>query len=377
MLKTKRWVSLIVLFGVLLLAGCAGEVSEPTTVSTVPDIFTQPSGTTEPTQSTQTEGTGTTQPIQTDATEPTELQQETGSINTGSLSHGPENVIRDEVTGTHFKYQGGEMHMAYRIAATGTVGQNGIGILLFVDGQLQPYKTLSDDTYRYMHTFYPQEKSEYEEFIFIPVTGQEGDVLEIWYASIDDPNYSLVDGIQGFVLSNGSVTAGTRLKYEATPPAAEYPEITDRITVPVISYVDLTPGETSGWTDTDWQENYEFRMYVNGSDSMYIYNITEEPVTLRFEVWGNPYVHYGLVFFIDNEPVSIAEEDMIFFGVNNGQKTVVEVQLDMTGFDGESVVYAALVPRNWRSAEVLTMNWLDMTRTFFLIAGEPPEDFPG
>jgi len=250
-----------------------------------------------------------------------------------------------------------------------------LGILLFVDGQLQPYKTANDDTYKYMHIFYPQDGVELiEEFIFIPVAGQEGDVLEIWYTSIETPDYCLADGVQGAVLSNGSVSAGTKLKYEATPPDAEYPENIDRITEPVISYVDLNPGAVSGWSDADWQEKYEFRMYVNGSGPMYIYNITEEPVTLRFEVWGNPYVHYGLVFFVDNEPVSIAEEDKIFFGVNNGQKTVVEVQLDMTGFDGESVVYAALVPRNWRSAEVLTMNWLDMTRTFFLVAGDPPEN---
>jgi len=363
MLKSKRWISLIIMFAVLLLAGCAGEVLEAPPMTTVPDIFTQPSESAEPTQ-----------PVQTEAPETTEPTIEKEPAGAGSLSHGVMNAIRDE-TGVYLLYQGGEMHMSYSINASGTVGRDGLGILLFVDGQLQPYKTANDDTYKYMHIFYPQDGVELiEEFIFIPVAGQEGDVLEIWYTSIETPDYCLADGVQGAVLSNGSVSAGTKLKYEATPPDAEYPENIDRITEPVISYVDLNPGAVSGWSDADWQEKYEFRMYVNGSGPMYIYNITEEPVTLRFEVWGNPYVHYGLVFFVDNEPVSIAEEDKIFFGVNNGQKTVVEVQLDMTGFDGESVVYAALVPRNWRSAEVLTMNWLDMTRTFFLVAGDPPEN---
>lgn len=297
--------------------------------------------------------------------------------NYDSISFGPEEYAMDE-SGAYLQYEGGEMHMEFGINATGAMATQGTGILLFVDGQLQPYKTANDDTYRYMHVFYPQDGRRFvEELIFTPVTGEEGDDLEIWYTGVFWPDYSyLEDGMRGLVFSSGMPASGLRLKYAATPSNVELLDTTDRVISWSCNQVEVTELEIDGWSKTDFQEKYEYHMYVNDSEATYIVGIDgETSARLRFEIWGNPYVHYGLVLFVDNQPVSLSSEDLMFFGVSNGQKTVIEVELDMTGFDGESVVYAALIPRNWRSAEVLTYNWLDMTDPVFLYETSPfPEE---
>lgn len=351
---------------VFLLAGCgenqSGYSGDAGTGSTVQNIFTEPSESTE---------TGTT-PGQSEATNP----EPTNSSYEG-VSYGPEKYAMDD-SGAYLLYEGGEMHMEFGITATGSMATQGTGILLFIDGQLQPYKTAGDDTYRYMHVFHPQDGQRLvEELIFSPVTGTEGDDLELWYAGIFWPDYSYsADGAQGMVLSSGMPASGLRLKYAASPSDVDLMDTTDRVISWSCNQVEVTKLEIDGWTQTDFQEKYEYHMYVNDSEAQYIMGIHEEtPVRVRFEIWGNPYVHYGLVLFVDNQPVSLSADDIMLFGVSSGQKTVVEVELDMGGFDGESVIYAALIPRNWRSAEVLTYNWLDTTNPVFLYETSPfPEE---
>lgn len=362
--KILAWILILVL---VLAAGCAGEVPDITlqTTPTVPDVFTKPTE-----ESTKSTVSGETEPSETTA--PTKPHSLGGSMSFGPAEENPRNE-----EGFLF-YEGGEMRMTFEISASGNMTEHGTGFLLFVDGRLQPYKTEDDDTYRYMHVFYPEDGVDLvKDMIFVPVTGEAGDVLEIWYARIYWPEYSLLeDGAAGIVLSTHSTAAGTRLELGATPPELELPEVSDRMISSQISYVDLKPSEISGWTEQDLQEKCEFRMYVNGSASRYIFGISEEPVKLRFEVWGNPYVHYGLIFFVDNQPISVAPKDLQFFGVNSGQKTVIEAELDMTGFDGESFVYAALIPRNKRSIDNLTDSWLEMYRYVTLYDVSPFEDYP-
>ena len=97
---------------------------------------------------------------------------------------------------------------------------------------------------------------------------------------------------------------------------------------------------------------------------------------LRFELFGTPYVHYGLVFFVDNQPVAPQDGAPILVDVENGQKTVVEAQLDMTGFDTESVLYAILVPRNAFTSKVPTAAFVDHSFPIFLLEGSREDYTP-
>ena len=372
----KKMLFYISLLAVLLCfaAGCADDSANTPTdgsMPTVENIFSRPEDYPSGTEDTaETAGTAGSEK------EFIEFEQPR------SLMHGPtDDNMQKDAFGTYYVYEGGEMHLQYQILADG-LSTTGVGILLFLDGQPQPYKTASDGTCSYIHTFYPADKERLlEELIFTPVTGEKGDELELYMVSIQFPDYFPFDGIFAFPHTSGSTAAGTRLKFSAARPAAELPEINSRILSQNVYYEDLPYGDTAGWSDTDLMERVESNFTVNGhtaQDSNNLYGITAEaPVELNFELWGSPYVNYGLVFFVNNVPVSAAADDLLFLDVKNGQKTVVEAAVDISDFNGEGVVYGILVPRNYYTSEVLTRAFVSESRTYYLCGADSYEQAMG
>lgn len=230
-----------------------------------------------------------------------------------------------------------------------------------------------------MHFFYPTDGVEcIADVYFTPAAGQQGDMLELYALTLPNPSHRLSDGGSGFSFTHGSCVSGTQLKYEAAPPISNPAEHDIRLTDLHIRYDDTTSEEISGWSEMDLMERVESHTYVNGlsdSGSNIVYGvISQQPVTLRYELWGSPYVRYGLVWFLDNVPVFSSDDTLQSVEVRGGQKTIIEASLDMTDFDGESVVYAILVPRNYRSSEVLTMGYLDAGQTFYLVEQEKQDE---
>lgn len=363
MKKAPKIMALIL--AALLLSACTPAAIDPVTDSstapTVQDIFHE---TTTPSTSVST--------TENPAENPT--KPSSGSIDLGSLGIGPEEWLSGE-NGPYMIYEGGEMKLPFKINTTGSIADNGVGILLFIDGQPQPYKTEEEPEYAYLHTFYPEPGEEcIYNFYFTPITGKQDDDLEIYAASVLYPTYSLAEGVVGMVYTSGSVVSGFRLKYQETPPEDIYPEKQLYLSETTVSFTDTTASEIYGWSDDDLREVIDYKFYVNETDDMHrrmVYGVSaDEPVSLRYEVWGSPYVNFGLVFFADNVPVVDANAEPLMINVQNGQKTVVEAKLQLEQFDGESVVYAVLVPRNSRSSEVNTSVFLTSSNPIFLVEEE-------
>ena len=354
----KTWIFLILL--TLLLTACTPEKGpqETTQTPTVENVFTQPSTTApdSPTETTAPVGLG------------------------GGLSFGFETQERDSL-GAYLTYTGGELVVPCSIDTSGNIGSKGIGVLLFVDGLPQPCKAEGKD-YAYLHTFqFDQPESRVIDLSFTPVTGEAGDELEIYGVSVVAPNYSYTeDGPLSFTYTKASPVIGCRLKYRETPPAEVFPKASPRLSQPEIRKEPLSHLEIDTWTEQDLQENYEFHFYANNAPdggSPRIYQVREDqPVKLRFELFGTPYVHYSVVFFVDNQPVAPQDGTPIWVDVENGQKTVVEAQLDMTGFDTESVLYAILVPQNYFSTPIRTFAFATASSPIFLLEGASEDYTP-
>lgn len=360
-MKLKSILASILLIA-LLLTACTPTVNDPTidnsTTPTVQDIFNE---TTESTESSQA----------TDATEETEdTTPKTVLLGGIGLGFGPE-VLKDD-KGSYMVYEGGEIEIPLKITTDGNIADKGVGILLFVDGKPQPYKTEAEPEYAFLHTFYQKPGFQFYDLLFTPVTGQEGDELEVYLTTVLYPTYSLSDGVVGMVYTSGSVTHGLRLKYEQTPSADTFPEDQLSLTNTTVSFVDTEAADIKGWSDADLRERIAYNFSVNEVDDMSNRIVPDvssgEPVSLRYEVWGSPYVDFGLVIYVDNIPVFDAGVGDLMLDVQNGQTTVVEAQLNLNQFDGESVVYAVLVPRNYRTNEVKTSAGLTCTRPIFLVA---------
>ena len=345
----KTWIALILL--TLLLTACAPEKApqETTQTPTVENVFTQPSTTAPdtPTETTAPVGLG------------------------GGLGFGFETQERDD-QGSYLTYTGGELVAPLSIDVSGNIGSRGIGVLLFVDGLPQPYKAEGKD-YAYMHIFqFDRPESRMIDLTFTPVTGEAGDELECYAVPVLAPNYTYTEGIDlGFVYTSAVPVTGCRIKFQETPPAEVFPKASPRLSQPEIRKEPLSYSEVGTWTEQELLENLETHLFANDildTVTPYVYEVNEaQPIQLRFEVYGTPYVHYGLVFFVDNQPVVSQDGIPIFVDVENGQKTVVEAQLDMTGFDTESVLYAVLVPQNYFSTPIRTFATVTPSSPIFLL----------
>lgn len=344
----KRFLIWTMLFA-LLLTGCTVAPGTIGTRPTVEDLFHPPIQTV-PT----TDGADTTNPK---PTEPTATEPVRG----GGM--GWEILGLDPNDGLNIStYTGGEMNIPLHVDGSGIITAYGIGILLMFDGRPQPYRTSENDEYKYMHSFtkdiYPVDKSgniNIDTILsFTPLSGQKGDLIPCDLISIVDPNFSPAEwgilGTTGHKLTSAYMNLKTNIRFEADPPEAERLQVEDRLKSVEITTIETTSEEISGWTSDDMLKFNRHKIYVNDRDLARggsTWDVTEDTeIVIRFEVWGSPYVHYELLIFMDNQPISVAEEDIIRVHVDSGKKTIVTAKLDMSGFDGESHIYCILVPRN-------------------------------
>ena len=341
----------VILFAFIFASCVAAPAAPSTSGSTVPSLSTLPSD------------TASTMP------------KESGDL--GSLSAGLHDDCPSDDHGPYITYTGGEMSMGYEIGSSGRVRESGIGILLFLDGQPQPYRLEGESTYTYLHTFYPEKAFMVVDFYFTPITGQEGDDLEMYTLAILNPEYRPSVGPQQMmVFTSGAVGAGWRLKFEATPPKTDFPEKQVRLSDVEITATDTSYGDTAGWSEEDLRERLDSRSYVNDAPhngQSRVYNITADtPVDLRYELWGTPYIESSVIFYVDNEPIFTSDGLPFDMTVASGEKKILTAELDMTGFTGESVVYVVRVPRNYRTSEISTFGFIQGEGTWFLLAGEKP-----
>ena len=150
-------------------------------------------------------------------------------------------------------------------------------------------------------------------------------MVEYYIGTLMNPTYQSTDAATMWRYTSGSVVTGARLLMEATPPKADLPETTERVKSVDVSYADATYDEIGTWSDTDLIERVKFGMYVDGrypaKQNGFLYDCTaSDSVELKFRVWGTPYVKYGLMFFIDNQPITTQE---ILFDMQSGQKTII------------------------------------------------------
>lgn len=265
--------------------------------------------------------------------------------------------------------------MPFQMSGEGFAVANGMGLLLFVDGRPQPYRTAEDETYRYMH-FFPNITPDFvADVYFVPVTGEKGDVLEIYATNIMDPNHDFANGYYGFIYTMGSTVYTTRLKFLADLPA-ERPEVTNsRITSLNTTHVTTRYSDIGDWSEKELLYKNDARTYINGQKPLgnMIYDITpDEPITVKFEIWGSSLVDCGLVIYVDNEPVFYNGDIFIPLEMQSGKTTVVEAEVQIPDFDNNSVVYVYYVARNyWENLDITAC--CETTGHFFLIAGPKPE----
>lgn len=256
------------------------------------------------------------------------------------------------ITQEELTYSGGEMEVEVRYWSSDIQRSNyyfnfgvreyglvDIGIFLFLDGRIQPCRTAGENEYSYMHTVTPGEKFEIftQELYFTPVTGQAGDTLELQVLCVIWPDYFPDQGQHVYQHTAYMAGCTAAVSFDADPGEIQMPQVPDR----VVSIT--TQAQDSDAEELSYQTTFR---YSSSTGIRYGIRDLSEPQLYRFEMSGNPGGKYALWIFVDNQPVSVAEEDLVFLENEEGCKTIVNVMLDLSDYDGSMVIYPILVPRN-------------------------------
>ena len=269
----------------------------------------------------------------------------------------------NESGGVYYEYEGGEMCLTVFAENHEIDAIRDTTVHLFLNGIPQPFRMEGEEEYGYGHTFSyegsvsmgkPYRKSE-EKIYFIPVTGEEGDKLVLSMMTTRERDYSVKRAYQTMGCGWGCESMERMLEFKATPPEFDYDLPPVQLSDVKISYTDTDPVEWMEHSEAEWQRRSRMSLYVNdltvsqsnpNCDGV-IYGVKpEEPVRLRFEVWGSPDYTYGLTFYADQKPVIAEGMEMIPVEIRNGMKTVVEATLTLDEFDGDAAIYALLIPQN-------------------------------
>ncbi len=225
------------------------------------------------------------------------------------------------------------------------------GFLLFVGGLPQPYRTEDEPEYAYLYTIHnvhPFEDPAYYEIHFIPVTGQEGESLDMQCVRLDWPGvYPSAIFPEANSKSPSCVSTGGNLFY-ATPPAQELPETTRRLVSQTVTTEKLVYAEQANLpTNGSLTVIYNMRFAESPDGFNTVFGITEDTqLHLHHEVYGSPQVQYRIVTFIDGQPVTTDPAEMPLIQFDQGEKVIVDQTISLQGFHENAELVTVLVPVN-------------------------------
>ena len=319
----KKTLAMLLCIGWLLamLAGCASEpTANPSTDETVENLFTNPPTTTEDSAPTESEEF----PL-------------VGWFNHGFVDKSP------------LVYTGGEVQIPYVISGEGAPVAAGVGYLLFLDGRPQPYRLQEGQEYAYLHTIpLVRNQDMTVTFSFIPVTGAEGETLSLYFQPVHGPDLRPSDG-------NAFDAAGhvklmplrKEIMFQASPPVQTLPEVPERVLSWSARYVDALPEDTEGWSAQDLLEKTAYRTAINDEKENGTIPLQPgEQVKVQQEIWGAPGAQFSILCYINGQPVSIREENLIFTENQQGKRLELEINLDISDIEKEMVLYVITIARN-------------------------------
>ena len=282
------------------------------------------------------------------------------------------NIFSHSFASANMVFEGDDLRVSFR--CSGEIGSN-IGYILILDGQPQPYKLAEDGEYSYMHTITVRKGFTVFEFIFQPITGFCGDTLELFAININDPEHRVsANGIAGNKHTQGSIPVVATIDFLAEPSAVDFPAGSDAISNISAEYIDVAEQDMTGWSDEDLRNRSEYNISVNGSNSSSTFwgVSTTEPIQIHLEIWGNPNARFGVIFFLNGEPIVPQESNLLLVDNEQGKKMSMDVQIDPIESADESVLYVMIVYRNIYEIYHDGIQWFADAMTYYMIPQERP-----
>lgn len=260
------------------------------------------------------------------------------------------------------QYDGGELEIDYFVRASGNA--KNVGFLVFVDGKPQPYKFNSAEApYEYMHIFDVEEdgKDTPFTFIFTPVTGKQGDTLNVNITSIYNPAFmpdmeetSAYGGYHTTLVSLSSIV------FEKDADVLENTSIPKKDYLSNVSYsTELVTKELmekhgkhrAMEINLETLENLVVdELNFDGKSAMNIGNLQVNDsgkLHVTFKLFGHPGIQYQNTFYINHQALSTVDGDTSFeTTLAKGEVAVIDVEIDLEKLDDFNTFYVVSVPMN-------------------------------
>ena len=245
-------------------------------------------------------------------------------------------------------YSGSEISVPYYIENLDKKNKTDIGLMIYTDGQLQPYiveEKGGRSKKKDMHIFH-LKSGERKEFriLFWPVTGKAGDKIGFIPVSIFNPEFHPD--------SNDSTLFGNTYK------------ITENVTIPIemrkdgighqkrsgieCRYVDIPDKIKAQYEGTQMEGEYDA---IDSTQTLYIESDKEKVkldneggTDLVIDAYGGPQDNSKLTLFVNNKPVKLNGGNYIQYKTKKNRMVQIRVRLESGTVSAGDVIYAMRVP---------------------------------
>lgn len=246
-----------------------------------------------------------------------------------------------------YEYDGDEVEIPFYIENQGNKeeGAATIGLLLFVDGNVQDYKTKTNGKTEIMQKFTlkPNERKEFK-MLFKPVSGKKGEKVGVIPATIwnpdslpkeENPNFGNNQQLTANIPLEIQMKCNGRNMFKATNKGVKVGNIPEEI---LNDYKNLNVSDVYDALDSI----VNFTIESNDTNKSILYAKGNTiPITLK--LYGGESVNEKITVFINNKPVKIDKKDYIKVKTEKGKMITITTNLDISGYDRINSIYAIVM----------------------------------
>jgi len=284
-------------------------------------------------------------------------ESDENTIIMGGISHGPSapNVDENEKL-LPLIYSGEEIRYDYYVNASGQA--KNVGFLMFVNGQPQPYKiNNANSAYEFVHIFdLTEDNTDLPfTFIFTPVTGKQGDTLNVIISSIYNPSFKPdMNETSSYGGYHALLPASYSLFLETDVPdnAPQYDKIHGEVNLSneLVTNQLLETLSNSGMRDIDMNtfNNEIFSLvYYDGEMKTDNLQVSEEGILqVKYMICGHAGLEYETTFYLNHQPMASSNGISHASIIEKGSVSVITFDIELDKLEDYSTFYAVSVPKN-------------------------------
>lgn len=270
------------------------------------------------------------------------IYREMGAYSFGIISSDPKMQV--------YEYNEKEMHIPFRVSGMNEKNNSDFGLMVFVDGVLQPYKIADvngetgEEQTMQKFSLANEETKEFN-IILPPVTGKAGDRIGINFCTIFKPDFMPQDEKKplygNYHQLSSTIPQEIYFKTDALNPKA-INNYTNAVFMNISQEI-IDKDKASGGSG-DFSDSYPRAQLLQENEDLNRLNAQEGKVKFKLQIYGGGETTYRFSLFLNNKPIQIMGCDVIDITTQRNKMAVAELELETSEFAELSTLYAVGIP---------------------------------